>query len=140
VPRSLQKHVIFDERLDYTDFYTTLQQTEAILPAFKIEAYYLTKASSTVPASLIAGTPLIGDKRLLRTYDYLDASIMWLQKSGETEMDTVGRVLAKSQGERDAKRALVIKWREKMVEQNRVNVRQWTDKAVSKFPKKWYRK
>ncbi|KAL3428413.1 hypothetical protein PVAG01_01922 [Phlyctema vagabunda] len=138
VPKNLQTHVIFDERLDYTDFYTTLRQSEAVVTAFKLESYYLTKASSTVPAALIAGTPIVGDRRLLRTYQYLDESIIWLQEEGESEMDTVGRVFAMSQSVKDAKKAAVLKWTESMVLQNHKNVREWAAQAVSKFPANWY--
>lgn len=138
VPQDLQNHVIFDERLDYTDFYTTLMQSDAVLTAFALEDYYVTKASSTVPASLIAGTPLVADKRLLQTYKYLDESIVWMQEEGESEMDTVGRVLAMSRAEKHAKKTAVKAWNERLVEENRRNVREWTAKAVAKFPHEWY--
>lgn len=138
VPKELESHVIFDERLDYTDFYNTLKQTDAVLTAFSSDSYYLIKASSSVPAALIAGTPLIGNKRLLQTYQYLDESIVWMQEPGESDMDTVERVLGLSQEEKTAKKDAVREWTKAMVRKNRENVIEWTEKAVSKFPADWY--
>lgn len=138
VPDDLRDHVIFDERLDYTEFYNCLRQTDAVMTAFSSEEYYQVKASSTVPAALIAGTPLVGDRKLLKNYRYLDESVVWMQNDEESEIDTVGRVLRLSQEEKDAKRAAVRAWTENMVVQNHDNVRKWTEAAMAKFPADWH--
>ena len=140
VPEGLEKHVIFDERLDYTDFYRTLSQVDAIMTAFESEDYYSLKASSSVPASLIAGTALVGSERLLNTYTYLDESVVWMQEDGESELDTIGRVLALSDEEKAAKKEAIRSRTEDLVEQNYLNVREWTERAIAKFPEDWYRK
>jgi len=138
VPNGLEKHVIFDERLDYTEFYGTLSQVDAVLTAFSSDDYYLVKASSTVPAALIAGTAIIGDKKLLQTYTYLDESVIWMQEEGESDMETVGRVLTLSKEEKAAKKAAVRSWTEDLIEKNYANVREWTEIAMAKFPEDWY--
>ena len=66
----------------------------AALPAFADEGYYTSKASSSVPASLIANVPIIGSQNLLDNYGYLTDSAMWLeQEAGESEMNAVYELL-----------------------------------------------
>ena len=139
VPEDLQDHVIFDENLGYDDFYGTLMKSDAIVPLFNTKEYYETKASSSVAASLIAGTPLIADKRLLEAYTYLNESMVWMQGEGEDEMATLGRVLALSREERQAKKAAVRKRRAELIEDNRIKARAWTADAVRLLPRGWDR-
>jgi hypothetical protein len=138
MPADLQSHVIFDERLDYTEFYSTLAQSDAIMTAFSSEEYYTVKASSSVAAALIAGTPLVGDAKLLKSYGYLNESAMWMRAEGESEMDTVSRVMALTREEKNAKKAAVRKLRSQLITKNRMAVQACVEHVVASFPKGWY--
>ena len=48
-----------------------MRQARAVLPAFASDVYYTSKASSSVAAALICGTPLLANLQLLRAYSYL---------------------------------------------------------------------
>lgn len=75
------------------EYYTSIRQGQAVLPAFAGTHYYCCKASSTVPAALIAGTPLLATNSLISAYSYLDNTTVILQNSNETESDAMNRVL-----------------------------------------------
>lgn len=93
VPSSLTSHVSFDESLDYDEYYSILSRTFALLPAFANDEYLDRKASSTVPAGLIGGTPLVATKEIMAAYSYLPEDAVYLQRKDETEFDVIGRVL-----------------------------------------------
>lgn len=139
VPEDLKDHVIFDEHLSYAEFYSTLMKSDAILPCFGTEDYYKVKASSTIAASLIAGTPLVADDRLMKAYGYLNENMVWMQREDESEMETLGRVLALSREERQAKKEAVRRHTADLVTRNRNLAREWTSKAVKGFPPGWDR-
>ena len=107
VPSGLTSHVIFDESLDYEDYYSILSRTFALLPAFANNEYLDRKASSTVPAGLIGGTPLVATKEILAAYSYLPDDAVYLQKADETEFDVVGRVLQEAAKHRVEKMQIV---------------------------------
>ena len=93
VPSGLASHVSFDESLDYDEYYSILSRAFALLPAFANDQYLDRKASSTVPAGLIGGTPLVATKEILAAYSYLPEDAVYLQNHDETEFDVIGRVL-----------------------------------------------
>ena len=93
VPSALTSHVSFDESLDYDEYYSILSRTFALLPAFASDQYLDRKASSTVPAGLIGGTPLVATREILAAYSYLPEDAVYLQEKDETEFDVIGRVL-----------------------------------------------
>ena len=93
VPSGLTSHVNFDESLDYDEYYSILSRTFALHPDFANEQYLDRKASSTVPAGLIGGTPLVATREILAAYSYLPEDAVYLQKTDETEFDVIGRVL-----------------------------------------------
>lgn len=79
VPDEVSNHVMFDEDLSYPEFYTILARSFALLPAFAVDEYYQMKASSSVQAALIGGTPLVAIRKLLEEYAYLPAEAVYLQ-------------------------------------------------------------
>ncbi|KAK9475828.1 hypothetical protein V1514DRAFT_229753 [Lipomyces japonicus] len=93
VPPAIKDRVEFNEGLEFAEFYKILSDSFALLPAFASDEYYDRKASSSVPASLIAGVPIVGKRRLLQTYDYLTEDSIWLQQDNEGDLDVIGRIL-----------------------------------------------
>ena len=60
-------------------YYAAVHDALAVLPAFASDHYYTTKASSSVAAALICGTPLLATEQLLAAYSYLQANATFLQ-------------------------------------------------------------
>ncbi|KAF3923525.1 hypothetical protein ABW21_db0209597 [Orbilia brochopaga] len=133
VPDAVVNNVVFDEGLNYIDFYTILSRCFALLPAFATPEYLDRKASSTVPASLIAGTPLVATKAIVEAYAYLEEDAVWLQSETETDFDVIGRVLKLSNDERKAKAAKVRQVRQKYIDLNIKLARKWTLEAFAKI-------
>lgn len=130
VPENVRDHVVFDQSLSYPDFYALLSKAFSILPAFASDTYFDRKASSTVPASLIAGAPLVASEELLKAYSYLPREVTWVAEPGETEMATIRRVIV----DRDAyiqKRQAVRDACVRLAEENRGHVKEWIAEALA---------
>ena len=56
-----------------------MRRARAVLPAFASDVYYTAKASSSVAAALICGTPLLAGPQLLRAYSYLPPEATFAQ-------------------------------------------------------------
>lgn len=109
VPQSLQNRVFFDENLSYKEYYSVLSRTFTLLPAFANDEYLTIKASSTVPASLLAGTPLVATKEILTAYTYLAEDAVYLQNNNETELEVIDRILKSKSEDREHKKVIVRK-------------------------------
>ena len=133
VPADLASHVFFDEDLTYDEYYAVLSNTFAMLPAFADKSYLDRKASSSVPASLLGGTPLVATKDLLSAYSYLPTNAVYLQEDGETELNAVGRILKLSEGERKDKSMQVRKACSEIMESNVKLVATWIEEAKIKL-------
>ncbi|KAG5357172.1 hypothetical protein CJU90_5996 [Yarrowia sp. C11] len=93
VPEQIKSKVEFKSDLSFTDFYGHMSEGLAILPAFASDDYYSEKASSSVPASIIAGVPLVAAKKLLDAYTYLSVNEVWFAEEGETDIDAIHRLV-----------------------------------------------
>ncbi|KAK6542934.1 hypothetical protein TWF694_006872 [Orbilia ellipsospora] len=133
VPEDVINNVVFDEGLNYIDFYTILSRCFALLPAFATPEYLDRKASSTVPAGLIAGSPLVASKEIVDAYAYLTEDAVWLQAPEETDFDVIGRVLQLPNEERKAKAAKVRDLTKKIIDENIILARKWTLEAFKKI-------
>lgn len=133
VPEHLREYVRFDEALNYPEFYDTLAHCFAMLPAFASDTYYDRKASSSVPASLIAGIPIVGPARLLESYTYLNEDDIWLQGENETDIDVIGRVLKLEPEAREEKKERVAAASKRLMQENIVAARAWLVEALGKL-------
>ncbi|KAM0352556.1 hypothetical protein ACHAPU_002226 [Fusarium lateritium] len=132
VPDHVKDHVHFDQGLSYPDFYTLLSKSFSILPAFASDTYFDRKASSTIPASLIAGAPIVATEELLKAYSYLPKEAAWVARPGEGEMDVIERVIDDREGflkRRQAVRSLAAS----LLEENQANTKAWIEEAVAKY-------
>lgn len=125
VPTKVADLVHFDEDLSYTEFYNILSRSSALLPAFATDEYYEMKASSSVPAALIAGIPLIATRRLLEAYSYLSAEVLYLQEEEESDMDVVRRILESTAAQRLDKATKVRMASDDLVRKNVELVGRW---------------
>ena len=53
------------------EYYRTIRSTLAVVPAFASDIYYTKKASSSVAAAMVCGTPLLADQTMVDHYPYL---------------------------------------------------------------------
>ena len=132
VPSGLTSHVSFDESLDYDEYYSILSRTFALLPAFANDEYLDRKASSTVPAGLIGGTPLVATKEILAAYSYLPEEAVYLQNENETEFDVIGRVLNEAGKHRIEKMQMVRNKCAELVKSNSRLVGGWIKEILAK--------
>ena len=94
VPAKVMPYVSVNFSLDFIPYYNLLRESFALIPAFADEAYYHTKASSSVAASFMANAPILGSQRLLESYGYLSQEAMWhSEKAEESEMNAVYELL-----------------------------------------------
>ncbi|MDI1485316.1 MAG: hypothetical protein OHK93_000453 [Ramalina farinacea] len=135
VPEGLKSHVFFHDNLPYKEYYELLSQQAAILPAFSTDKYYSIKASSSIPASLISGSPLVATARDLHAYSYLDEGSVWFQRDNETDFDVLARAFALPREERIAKLRCVRDKAREVMETNRRNMREWLIHAGHKIGK-----
>jgi hypothetical protein len=137
VPRSIANRVVFHENLNYCQYYDLLSTMDAMLPAFAEENwagndYYMNIASSTIPASLIAGVPLVADFKLIEAYSYLNLGMVWHRNDNEHEIDAAFRMLQAAAQKKKAIRLNVEKERFKLLQENYANVRLWTEEVFKK--------
>jgi len=133
VPTEISPHVAFDQGLDYSTYYTILARSISLLPSFATEEYLDRRASSSIPAALIAGTPLIATEELIKAYSYLPHESVWLQYIGESEMDAVERVVVWSDEEHALKKSKVRKACARLVQRNTELVEDWVKTALMKI-------
>ncbi|KAM5354041.1 hypothetical protein ACJ41O_000691 [Fusarium nematophilum] len=132
VPEHVKDNIYFDQGLSYPDFYALLSKSFSIIPAFASDTYYDRKASSTVPASLIAGAPLVASEELLQSYTYLPRDATWVARPGEGEMDVIERVVSDRAGFLK-RRQRVQETTNNLMEENRANVKAWISEALAKL-------
>ncbi|KAJ3281471.1 hypothetical protein HK104_011451 [Borealophlyctis nickersoniae] len=127
IPSTLKNHVTILRDLSYPQYYKALGTSSLLLPAFGSEYYYINKASSSIPASIIAGVPVLASHKLLKAYGYLSPDAAIIQEEGEDDMEAVARVIEEGgllpdgrwgkAGLRDLKRN-VQRMRERLIEEN----------------------
>ena len=130
VPTKLKEHVVIDSNIEYLDYYAVLDHSFALLPAFATDEYLDRKASSSIPAALIGGVPVVATQAMLDAYTYLTKDIVWLQKHGETDMDVVGRVLQMSADERQRTKDAVQRRLTELVEGNIEKTVSWVKDSL----------
>ena len=94
IPGKIMPYISVNFSLDFIPYYNLLHESFALIPAFADEGYYKTKASSSVAASFIANTPILGSDRLLESYSYLSKDSMWHEEEvAESEMTAIYELL-----------------------------------------------
>ena len=135
VPENLKPHVIFDEDLPYPAYYNLLSHCTAVLPAFASPEYLDRKASSSVPAALLGGVPLIADKDLVGNYSYLGADTFYLQDShegaglGKTELEVMQAIIKMPEEQRIHMKKRVRERSEDLQRENVEMVARWIREA-----------
>lgn len=94
VSQSLKKVVLMHYHLDNNAFYMRMHRAHALVPLFSTKVYFSCKFTSTVLTSVISGTPVMADSRLLRAYSMLNKEAVFFQEDYETEVDVMMRVMS----------------------------------------------
>lgn len=132
VPSDVEDMVIFNEQLNFTDYYKVLSTMTAIVPAFADEDYFTTKASSSVPAALIAGAPIVASRHMLETYAYLEEDAVWLQGENQTDFDVIWDMAQKPRWERSQKMRHARMLGAKLAEANKGLAAGWVNDVLQK--------
>ncbi|KAF8424949.1 hypothetical protein EV426DRAFT_636739 [Tirmania nivea] len=135
VPESIKPNVQFNERLSYLEYYSLIARTFALLPAFASTEYLDRKASSTVPAALIAGVPLVATKEMVQAYAYLNMDVVWEQEVGRSDLDVVADVLKMAVEVRRRKKQAVRERRDEIIKGNVRRVGNWLQEAMRRMGK-----
>jgi len=109
-----------------------MSKSFAVLPAFASETYFDRKASSTIPAALIAGAPIVATEELLKAYSYMPREATWVARPGEGEMDVIERVIDDRDGFLKRRQA-VRDFTKSLLEQNQANTKAWINEAFEKY-------
>lgn len=120
VPDEVKDKVIFDASLTYPKFYEVLSKQFALLPAFASEEYLDRKASSSMPASLIAGVPPLANRAIVQAYDYLSEEDVWLEEELGVSLAAVGKMVEMPEKKREEKRRNVRNKAEKIWKGNQI--------------------
>lgn len=96
IPEEARSLVRLQPNSPYPEYYDTIQKSYGLLTAFASKIYFREKASSTVAASLICGTPLLTEPETLKVYSYLSESSVWLRKRRESDVEAMHRILSEA--------------------------------------------
>lgn len=134
VPENVKDLIHIKSGLHYPVYYATLTNAVALFPAFASDEYYRSMASSTVAASIIAGSPLIGSKKLLESYTYLDEASIIVKDDKESEIEAAFRYFSSPPSIRRRKLASLLALRQKLLIDNRRLLESWinTDSAPAR--------
>lgn len=127
-PAEVEDLIEMRANLDYPDFYNAMAGSTALIPAFASEEYYHTKASSTVAASIIAGTPLLASDKLLAAYSYLPSDLAIVTNDDNSALDGIIKGLEYLQKDpriRSKTRLGLYRLRSKIIAENTAKLRRW---------------
>jgi len=135
VPKNVKPILNINREMSYQRQYEILSQSYILLPAFASDSQsdYMTKlASWAIPASLIAGVPIVSSDDILFSYSYLPKEAVWLRYWGENEMKVAERVALWSVEEHRKKKEVVRGVCKGIIERNEVWAGEWVGIAVGK--------
>lgn len=104
--------------LPFQEYYEVLHSCIAVAPAFASDAYYVNKGSSSIGASLISGTPIISHRYMLKSYDFLEESAVFLADEPMSDVEAMLWVLSQPPEVRDAKAVGLGALRAEMYDRN----------------------
>ncbi|KAG2487805.1 hypothetical protein HYH03_013649 [Edaphochlamys debaryana] len=114
LPRAVRPYVKLYPDARYSRFFGHIRCSVALLTLFADEAYYDTKFSSTVLASLSTGTPILADAPFLSAYSFLNASTTWALQPGEGLVRGMQRVAAEGWAQHAARRGALAALRREL--------------------------
>lgn len=111
VPAELDNVVVFSGNGHYRTYFDELQSMDLLVPAFASNDYLESKTSSSIPAGILAGVPVLASVRHLAVYDYLRPPAAVSHPSGMTEVEAIRRLRSGEDLWSQASKALVpVEW------------------------------
>lgn len=110
VPKNVKPILSVNREMSYQRQYETLSKSFILLPAFADSDHsdYVHKlASWAIPASLIAGVPIVAGDDILFAYSYLPKDAVWQRYPGRSEMNVVEMVALQDVDEHRKKKDVV---------------------------------
>ncbi|GAA95839.1 uncharacterized protein L969DRAFT_95338 [Mixia osmundae IAM 14324] len=92
VPMNISKIAIVQSGLDYISFYRLINSAQLLMPAFNLEGYLTTMASSSIAAAVLSMTPVLADNRIMRAYSYLNERNAVIKPFDMSDMQAVRRL------------------------------------------------
>lgn len=96
IPKVVEPAVSIFHALPFREYYETIHHSYALIPLFGSDKYYTMKFSSTILASLITGTPIIADQRLLNAYRFFSNTTVYYQPTGAEAVESMLKLLSSS--------------------------------------------
>ncbi|PRW45695.1 hypothetical protein C2E21_5862 [Chlorella sorokiniana] len=106
------------EKLPFQEYYEVLHSCLAVVPAFASDAYYVNKGSSSIGASLISGVPLISHRYMLKSYNFLEESAVFLADEPMSDVEAMIWVQSLPPEVREAKFVGLAALRTEMYDRN----------------------
>jgi hypothetical protein len=78
----------------YPEYYSLIHGALGMLTAFGDPRYVTKKASSSVSASLICGTPLLTELKVIQKYTFISRGSIWIRNEDETYVSAMKRTAA----------------------------------------------
>ncbi|GBF89288.1 hypothetical protein Rsub_02165 [Raphidocelis subcapitata] len=127
VPVEVQDMVSVYKNPPYNVFYDVVAHSLGLVPMLASDLYYKSKFSSTVLTSLITGTPIIADQRLLDAYTMLDRSTTYYQAPSQSELDVMFAISKTPADELWRTRDAVVALRERLNSEARAMIKGWLE-------------
>ncbi|KAK9472192.1 uncharacterized protein V1510DRAFT_418228 [Dipodascopsis tothii] len=118
VPPEIEKQIVFERGLTFPLYFNHIAQSITIIPTFATPEYTLNQASSSVATAIIASTPLLVDRKILKAYSQFDESTVWLQQDDESEIQAFSRISFLGPKAWMEKKRNVERLRERMMDEN----------------------
>ncbi|KAK9471633.1 uncharacterized protein V1510DRAFT_367563 [Dipodascopsis tothii] len=118
LPSEIEDRIKFDLNLDFPEYFAEVGKAIAVIPSFATREYTESQASSATATSIIVGTPLLVSADILSAYSQIPEDCVWLQESGETEIEAFTRVAKLGRGAWMEKKRKVAAMRQRMSTEN----------------------
>jgi hypothetical protein len=143
IPKKIKPLLNINREISFQRQYEILSKSYILLPAFASDEQsdYIHKlASAAIPASLIAGVPIVASEEIVQAYAYLSRDITWTRYGGETEMKVAERVAMWSVEEHQRKKEVVEAKCRDLIRRNVVFADEWVQLARRKVERHTWRK
>jgi len=94
IPNEMTNVVHIRDSPDFEEFYHSLSEMDALIPAFSSENYFTSVASSSIPAAVMTRTPVLASPAHVRAYAYLAPPGVIVRPSSMSDAEAIARLRA----------------------------------------------
>lgn len=92
IPVEMANVIVIPGNTDYKTYFDDLATMDLLLPAFASSTYLSSKTSSSIPAGILAGVPILASSLHLKVYEYLQPPAAIPHPSSMTEVEAIRRL------------------------------------------------